>query len=116
MHRSLASSSALRRATRSHVRPSLLATPTNSSAAFVGGAAGGQKQLRATFKSNAHQDNVLAFTKSDTVDEQGKPLSDSLHDNREYLVHKKNEVRFLPVRLFEDSGRSRRAATRRRTK
>lgn len=93
MHRSLASSSALRRATRSHVRPSLLAAPTNSSATLVGGA-GGQKQLRATFKSNAHHDNVLAFSKADTVDEQGKPLSDSLHDNREYLVHKKNEVRF----------------------
>ncbi|KWU45829.1 hypothetical protein RHOSPDRAFT_25075 [Rhodotorula sp. JG-1b] len=90
MHRSLASSSALRRATRSHVRPSLVASPTNSSAAALGGA-GGQKQLRATFKSNAHHDNVLAFSKADTVDEQGKPLSDSLHDNREYLVHKKNE-------------------------
>lgn len=104
MHRSLASSSALRRATRSHVRPSLVASPTNSSAAaVVDCGAGAQKQLRATFKSNAHHENVLAFTKSDTVDEQGKPLSDSLHDNREYLVHKKNEVRLPVAAVFADS-------------
>ncbi|GAA5860363.1 hypothetical protein JCM3774_000392 [Rhodotorula dairenensis] len=87
MHRSLTSST-LRRATRIRTEPSSVAGPASRSWTAVGTQ---QTQQRATFKSNAHQDNVLAFNKSDTVDEQGKPLSDSLHDNKEYLEHKKNE-------------------------
>lgn len=50
--------------------------------------------LQAAFQSDAKQRNKLKFDSSEAVDENGVPLANTLHENQEFLAHKKNEVSF----------------------
>ncbi|POY70860.1 hypothetical protein BMF94_6274 [Rhodotorula taiwanensis] len=47
--------------------------------------------LQAAFQSDAKQRNKLKFDSSEAVDENGVPLANTLHENQEFLAHKKNE-------------------------
>lgn len=89
MHRSLAART-LRAA-----RPRTSASAPASTA--VPAAALGARSGVAAFHSNVHQENQLEFDKSEAVDEQGRALSETLHENAEYLQHQKNQVRASPV-------------------
>ncbi|BGP53253.1 NAD-dependent malic enzyme, mitochondrial [Rhodotorula sphaerocarpa] len=83
MHRSLAART-LRAA-----RPRTSASAPASTA--VPAAALGARSGVAAFHSNVHQENQLEFDKSEAVDEQGRALSETLHENAEYLQHQKNQ-------------------------
>lgn len=89
MHRSLAART-LRAA-----RPRTPASAPTSTA--VPAAAPRSRSGVAAFHSNVHQENQLEFDKSEAVDEQGRALSETLHENAEYLQHQKNQVRASPV-------------------